>query len=539
MYINPRYLKTFETSKLELLATDVDIKTIPAPVGGWDAISPLSNMDPIYAVELINWVPRPGYIEVRGGFNIWANTSETAAVNSLLVYRPESGTEKLFAAVGTKIFDVSTYDTPTDTNKAITDSRIQYVNFTPAGGSSYILCVNGSDSYFAYDGSTWTEPSITGATSSNFVNIAVHKRRVWFVEENTANAWFLDTDAIQGEATKFPLGSIFGKGSYLMAIGTWTIDGGNGPDDYIVFISQRGEVALYRGTDPANGAVWALVGTFEIPPPIGRRCFTKAGSELYVVTIEGLLPISKVLPFDPAAARSVALTNRIQNAMLMAAQMGRTNFGWECTPFPAQSLVILNVPIVTNSSQEQFVMNTLNGAWCKFQGWNANCFAIYNESLYFGDNSGKICLAYAGQLDYDQDIPLTVRCAYNYLDAPGRVKNISMIRPFFYADGRISPAIAIDVDFGSDAVAAPVSVLDIPGGVWDESIWDIDTWSTGAQSFADWYSAQAIGTAMSIHLTITLSSQASENGVTTASGVDVPVLQVNAFQVVAQYGAPV
>ena len=36
---------------------------IPAPVGGWDAISPLANMPVDRAVVLDNWIPRPGWIE--------------------------------------------------------------------------------------------------------------------------------------------------------------------------------------------------------------------------------------------------------------------------------------------------------------------------------------------------------------------------------------------------------------------------------------------------------------------------------------------
>ena len=46
---------------------------IPAPVGGWDAINPLANMDPKYAPILINWVPpRTGWIELRARlYNAW------------------------------------------------------------------------------------------------------------------------------------------------------------------------------------------------------------------------------------------------------------------------------------------------------------------------------------------------------------------------------------------------------------------------------------------------------------------------------------
>ncbi|WP_230681797.1 hypothetical protein, partial [Streptococcus pneumoniae] len=43
-------------------------KAIPAPVGGWDAQSPLANMPPENAVILDNFIPRAGYVELRRGF---------------------------------------------------------------------------------------------------------------------------------------------------------------------------------------------------------------------------------------------------------------------------------------------------------------------------------------------------------------------------------------------------------------------------------------------------------------------------------------
>jgi len=46
----------------------VNSKAIAAPVGGWDASAALANMKPENAVQLKNWFPQPGYVEVRKGF---------------------------------------------------------------------------------------------------------------------------------------------------------------------------------------------------------------------------------------------------------------------------------------------------------------------------------------------------------------------------------------------------------------------------------------------------------------------------------------
>ena len=41
--------------------------SIPASIKGWDQISSLASMPSDHAVQLDNWIPRPGYLEIRRG----------------------------------------------------------------------------------------------------------------------------------------------------------------------------------------------------------------------------------------------------------------------------------------------------------------------------------------------------------------------------------------------------------------------------------------------------------------------------------------
>lgn len=534
-FIDPTYQKLFGI-KDPSLAPEVEVKDAPAPVGGWDAISPLSNMDPIYAVILQNWVPRPGYLELRGGYSIWSNVS-TTPVETLLVWRGPTDT-KLFAVTGSRIIEASDYGSATIAVSLLTSARFQYVNFTPAGGSTYIVACNGQDSVREYDGTTWTTPVITNVTSSTLINVNAHKRRLWFIQSGTTSAWYLATDAIQGAATEFDLGAFMTKGGYLVAMGTWTIDGGNGPDDLAVFATSRGQVIIYKGTDPGNANAWALVGVFDLAYPLGYRCFGKIGSDLGFITLEGLLPISKALPFDPSGVRSTAYTNRIQNAMLQAAFLGRDMFGWEIVSFPAQGLIVMNVPQSENVQQTQFVMNAISGAWTNFVGWNANVFEIYNESLYFGDNDGNVCLAYTGSMDNDQAVIYDCQCAFNYYGMPGRVKNMTMCRPFVLADGEVNPTLSVDVDFQNNAPGAQVTLFDPTGGLWNVALWDIDIWSIGVIATTNWLSVNALGTALAIRVQVNLDTGSTNDSIV-ASGLDLPFLRINAFQAIINPGGPI
>lgn len=565
-YVNPKYAQVWG-SKGSYFDKDVAVKIVPAPIGGWDALSPLAVMEPKYAASMTNWVPRTGWLELRGGYNSWVThaslTNPLSPVETLMAYRPASnnGVQKLFAASGTTISDVSTNGSSSDVVTSRSNARFQYCMFTPALGSNYLLAVNGADAgILEYNGSVWSTATITGTSTGIFAAINIFKRRVWLIEPSSTRANFLGTDAITGAATVIDIGPFLSKGGYLMAMGTWTVDGGNGPDDLAIFLSSEGQAVIYKGTDPSNADSWALVGVFDLPRPIGRRCFCRLGSDLMLITEQGVLPVSQALPLDSSSVRNVAVTNRIQTAMQNVATAYFTNFGWQFIAFPQQSLLFLNIPQIENSTQIQYVQNALTGAWTIFNGWNANCFEVYNGSLYFGGNDGGVNLAYAGGLDKVTPIVADVKCAFNYLEEPGRLKNANLVRPFLVADGTLTPTIQIDVDFEDTSVSAPVTILTPTGAIWDTSLWDGSNWSTGVATVINWQSCNALGTALAVRMIVNLAGGGSTsnvaassvfdtgvfdtaifdgNGAVVRSGLGIPVLQINAFELSVEYGGPV
>src|SRR5215469_9784230 len=123
-----RHIQTLQ--KAPFPQPDVVTKAVPVPTDGWDALSPLASMDPKRAPILQNWVPRPGWVELRGGYNIWATTGATFTtgqpIESLIIYRA-LGSEKMFAGVGGKIFDVSTQFSATTSVSGLVNNRWQYV----------------------------------------------------------------------------------------------------------------------------------------------------------------------------------------------------------------------------------------------------------------------------------------------------------------------------------------------------------------------------------------------------------------------------
>ncbi len=498
----------------------------PAPVEGWDAISPTSEMDPQRAIVLDNWFPQPGYVEVRKGNTTHATGLGTSStpVQTLLPYNGLTAAgNKLFAVAGGTIYDATNNATATATSvTGLSSSRWRGVNYTTAAGVEYLWICNGLDDPRHYNGSAWATPAITGVTPADIINVAVHKKRIWGVLAGSMDACYLPLDSIAGAATKFPLGSVLGMGGYLVAVGSWTRDGGAGLDDFIAFVSSKGQVAVYSGTNPASD--FLLVGVFDISPPIGYKCFTKVGTDLAVVTLDGVLSLEQALAADRSTEQRGALTRRINNAMNVAAQSYKDNFGWELTVFPKGTAAILNVPVAENVTSHQYVMNTLTGAWCRFTGWNFNCFAIFNDRLFAGSNLGTVTECWRGAIDGATQIDAIGQSAYNYFGKPGIDKRFTALQPLITTDQNVTPALGISTDFRDNVSVSTPSASSVSSALYDSAIYDTDIYAVEGRTSADWTTVAGIGQCASTHF------RAS----TSASGA--VTIRLNGFHITFELG---
>jgi hypothetical protein len=453
------------------------------------------------AVVLDNWFPQPGWVEVRRGFILHASRLGTGVVDTLMAYNGLTDTSsKLFGVANGNIYDATTAEaSATSVVSGLTSNRWQYVNFTNSSGTHYLWACSGIDDPRIYNGTTWTTPTITGISASDIINVTVHKNRLWFCLSGTMDAAYLATDNIQGAASKFPLGSIMSKGGFLVSIATWTHDAGNGPDDFIVFLSNRGQAAVYAGTDPADATAWSLVGVYDMGSPLGYRCLTKVAGDLALVGIDGVLPFSLARAQDRGAAASVAITANINNAMNTAARSYGSNFGWELVPYPKGTRAILNVPIQEGETQHQYVMNTLTGAWCRFTGMNANCWVVFRDNLYFGGNDGNVYQADNGSLDLYSSVDAIGQTAYNYFGSRGGGKQFKLIQPLVTTDSGTNPSIGLSTDFKDNATLGTPAAAGVLTALYDSAVYDTDIYPTESRNVSDWTAAQGFGQAASVH----------------------------------------
>ena len=146
--------------------------------------------------------------------------------------------------------------------------------------------------------------------------------------------------------------------------------------------------------------------------------------------------------------------------------------------FPSRSALIINVPIAEDGEHEQYVMNTITKAWCRFKEWDAEDFAVYNSELYYVSGT-TVHKAWTGTSDAGANIVASAKPAFTYLTDPGRKKRVQMLRQTFQSTGNFEIQNSLDADY-SDRDAAGSELISISTGfVWGTGVWGTGIWGGG------------------------------------------------------------
>lgn len=474
--------------------------SIPAPVKGLNARDAIASMPPDFALVLDNINCTPTTVNSRNGSQNWV-TAITGWVETVAHYRsPTKGV--LVAAANDAIYDVTVTGTVGSAKlSGFTNNRWQWTNFATPGGN-FLHMVNGADALVQYDGTTWSKvtSAITGVATSSLIHVNAFQNRLWYVEKNSLHAWFLPLNSIAGAASLYDFSSIFTMGGYLNAMMTWTVDNTNGIQDYAVFITSEGEVAIYQGYDPTFAATWSLVGIFRTGRPVGRRCFVKMGSDNVIVCTDGAITLSKELTTDRNL--SSALSYNIQNLINTDVGSYFGNFGWQPVYHPASNKLIINVPENENNIQYQYVMNTITGAWSTWNkennSFNAACWDVFEDVLYFGAN-GAVVVGDTTMDDNGAAISWDIQPAYSYFESLGQEKYFTFVRPIILSTDKIQLSYVLCIDYNSVTPQSPISSTG-SSSAWDVSPWDVTSWGGNNTLNKDWLGIGGIGYAASLRM---------------------------------------
>jgi hypothetical protein len=347
---------------------------------------------------------------------------------------------------------------------------------------------------------TYTTIGITGVNSNTFIGVNLFKNRLYFTQKDTLNCWYLPVDSIGGVASPLYFGSIARNSGYLQAMGTWTLDAGQGADDYAVFVTSMGEVIVYNGTDPSSATTWALKGVWQLGQTFSRRCFFKWAGDLLLLTQDGLVPLASALQSSRLDPR-VNLTDKIYYPISQAATLYYANFGWQINYFASENMLILSIP-VTNG-MEQYVMHTITKSWARFTGIQGYCWEVSGDAdMHFGGN-GFVGTLYSAFSDDGNNITATAQQAYSYFDSPGQLKRFTMVRPILQSTGGVPSVlcgISVDFDTQSQLGAVSFNPTTQSEGIWDTAKWDANIWAGGLITSKIWQGVTGIGYTGSVNI---------------------------------------
>lgn len=418
--------------------------TISSPTGGLNLRDAFDSMAANEALQMDNYIPYDTKVVLRKGYREYARTD--SKFQTLIAYLHEQSPRFIGISEGkaynlTSAGNIKTYD---DVNFSL--DRCQTVQY-----KNYLYFMNGRDKprVFYIDENGEEHFSPWQFYSENLEDEAiiaggVSKQFLWFIENGSQKVWYAaQAGNISGELNCFDLSTITRFGGHLQAVCSWTVDGGQGIDDLTVFITSEGEVLVYSGSNPNSADDWRLKGSYKISAPLGWQCAMPYQGDLVIITHDGYMPLSKVLPLNEAGTSTQAFSDKISSLVAKRTAYGQNKDGWQGIIYPKGGYALFNVPI--SQGYEQHVVNLTTGAWCRFTAIKSHCWALFAGKLYFACDYG-VCLFDSGYSDNGAHITGIVRQAYNDLGS-NALKKIQLLNPRILSSTAFSLVIYTDMDF--------------------------------------------------------------------------------------------
>lgn len=353
-------------------------------------------------------------------------------------------------------------------------------------------------------------PAITGLPTASMSFVWAFKRRAFFIEKNTLDAWYLPVDAIGGAAVKLPLGAVFNRGGSLVFGASWSLDTGGGLSEQCVFGTSEGEVAVFDGDNPGDPAAWKKVGVYRIGRPLGPKAMIRGGGDLIVCTDIGFVPLSQAVQRDVAALSPAAVSYPIETEWNVRAKL-RSSAPWHAEVWPTEQMVVIALPTVNEARPEMLIANARTGAWSLYTGWDGTCLELFGERLFYGSTAGRVIEAEVGGMDVGLpggvSRPYTAVAAplFDGLKNPAAVKEAGIARAVLRAPGEVEALLSAHADYKIELSAPPSAPPDVGSSIWGLGVWGLSTWGSAAvkETTQEWQSVSAIGYALTATVQIT------------------------------------
>lgn len=487
-----------KSSLLQPVPPEVKCVPVPAPNAGINAVDGLLTMGergPEDSIFQYNLIPSQYGCKVRTGYQDWV--TGLAGIRTVHPYTGSvSANDRLWVMNTNGIYNASTSAVAPAINTAFpsvnsTSGYGQWTNYTTVAGHFGLYC-DETNGYYVYTeaGGTWAKVALGGGATqvsgidpALFVQPLIYKERAWFVEKNSARAWYLPTGAIFGAATVFNFGNKFKHGGTLVALFNWTVDGGEGTNDYLVAISSAGDIVLYNGTDPSVATDFKQQGQWYIgPPPAGRRIAGSFGGELYVLSAYGIVPLTRLIAGALIQQDDIYLSRKITPLINDQMLLARNVLGWEIKLISTENLLITSVPKQIGFDYIQFVQALNSKGWAVYRDLPYFTGDTWQGIFYIGTEDGRVVVHTGSQDNVSTTgtngiaIDWSALSVFQEYGEVGKYKITQFIRPVFLAAQAPAYAVEARYDYNLSEVLSPPASPIFSGSVWDVGIWDSALW---------------------------------------------------------------
>jgi hypothetical protein len=432
---------------------------------------------------LENFIPTTNGVRVRGGSVRRVNIP--SSVKYLFSYNDVTEIE-YFACTATNIYK---YTEATPDGTVLTTASLasragsDYSHLeTQTDGGNFLLLVNGVDNLQVYNGTAWqlvngtsTPFSITGINTNLFSHVWNYNNRVFYIEKNSRNAWYMPINSIGGASVKLPLTGIFKNGGSLLFGATLSSDSGAGFNDRCVFFTNKGEFAVYSG-DPADLNSFRLDGVFNVGYVLGKNSHVKVYGDIMVATRNGFLSINAIMQKQQETIED--LSKNIKKDWQYDVLNLQSNDVYKVANCNNSNLVFISLPTPLNTV---YVFNLETGAWAKIKGWEVDSILITDCNLFFGGANGWVYRGDSGGFD-DNDRLFEAKLCYNFLSfgVKAGFKNATRIKEIWaYNNDFISKAsVATNYNIAFDNPPNVIQLQNFDGFDWDLATWDLANWAS-------------------------------------------------------------
>lgn len=506
------YNATNQTSSPTLLVT-FGSPTGNAGWGKWSAITDGNGNLIIAYCDEVN-----GLYYYNASTSTWTKATEQAAGTA-----SASGSTMTVSGATIATFQVGSVITGTGVPA---NTTITALGTGTGGNGTYTVSTSGGWSSTAVVGAAPYQ--IGGVDPGTFVDVVYYASRLMFVQAGTGYAWYLQTaGAIYGQAASFPFGPEFQHGGNLNSVWTYTLESSFYLLEYLVTISDAGDVVLWQGTDITNASDWAIHGKWYVGDlPAGRRVASNYGGDLLILSQFGIIQVSNLISGEDIANPESFLSVKIAPAIAADIQNTQGTRGWDIVPWPSENGLLVIEPVLSGQTPKQWLYNLVTKAWTIYQ-LPIQCGASWLGTLYSGTADGR-CLQHTGTQDNvglsGMAAAISWGClgAFSSVGAPGLQKFIDLLRPIFVSDQPVAYTVfgRYNYDLSGLTGLIPSLAPTTDGSAWDAGRWDSATWSGGGGGTGQLSPQIAVSGAAGLGSTIAVGLLGNSTGHTTLVGYE-------------------